>query len=200
MAVADLHYGYEVNRRRRGELTPAWGMEACEVELMRLIEDHRPQTLILAGDIMDGSGSFRETVEWIRRLESRVQRLVCLRGNHDRAPLRKVVAFHAWHREGEFVFHHGDRFDQVAEETGVDDLVHIVGHEHPAVRFTDGAGMRVKLPALVRETVAKRAERWVLPAFSPWAAGGEYRSSCERIATWACAPGWVFDADRVRDG
>lgn len=192
MALADIHYGFETNRRRRGELLPEWGMAATEAQLVALIEEHEPETLILVGDIMDGGGSVNETLALLERLGGLVERLVCLRGNHDRVGLRRSVEFCPWHREGAFVFHHGDRFEKVHGETDEPGCIHVVGHEHPAVRLTDGAGMRLKLPALVRERLDGESERWVLPAFSLWAAGGEYRSTCERIETWICAPGRVF--------
>ncbi|HCN30416.1 MAG TPA: hypothetical protein DIT64_17080 [Verrucomicrobiales bacterium] len=186
MAVADVHYGYERNRRRQGALLPDWGMAACAETLRALLDEHQPRRLILAGDIMDGAGSAEETADFLEQLRPLAE-LVCLYGNHDRAGLRKRLNLARAHREDGFIFHHGH--ESVEAEAG---LIHITGHEHPAVRLGDGAGLRLKLPALVRERLPDGGERWILPAFSPWAAGGEYHSSCGRIATWVCAPGRVW--------
>lgn len=186
MAVADLHYGYERHRRRQGALLPDWGMAATAETLHALVADHAPQRLILAGDIMDGAGSAEETAVFLEELRSRVV-VVCLRGNHDRPALSRRLTMERTHSEEGFLFHHGH--ETVEAEPS---LIHITGHEHPAVKLSDGAGLRLKLPALVCEGLPCGGQRWVLPAFSPWAAGGELDSAHERLATWVCAPGRVW--------
>lgn len=193
MAVADLHFGYERHRSARGALLPDWGMAACESAMLELVEGYRPECLILVGDVMDGSGSAGQTSAFLKRLSEKVNRVVCLRGNHDRVALGREMEFRAWHQEGVFLFHHGDRFEAVraAQEDPDSRMIHVVGHAHPAVRIADGAGLRLKLPALVQECLTDGKERWVLPAFSHWAAGGAYRSEAKHLATWVCAPGRV---------
>lgn len=186
MAVADLHYGYERHRRRQGALLPDWGMAATAEALHALLADHAPQRLILAGDIMDGAGSAEETAAFLAELRCRVE-LVCLRGNHDRPALGRHLPMERTYSDAGFLFHHGHEL--VEAEPG---LIHITGHEHPAVKLSDGAGLRLKLPALVCERLPCGGQRWVLPAFSPWAAGGELESAHERLATWVCAPGRVW--------
>jgi len=193
MALADLHYGYEIHRRRYGALLPSWGMAQCEQALLGLLADYRPQRLILVGDIMDGSGSAHETAALLQRLRGHVSELVCILGNHDRPALRRGCEFVETHQEGEFVFHHGHRWEQVKESTvNGQERVHITGHEHPAVHLYDGAGLQLRLPALVQERINEQTQRWILPAFSPWAAGGEYCSGHERLATWICGPGRIW--------
>lgn len=187
MAVADLHFGYETRRQRAGALLPDWGMPQCEASLHTLLLDHQPQRLILVGDIMDGGGSVEQTLALLQRLRDRVE-VVCVEGNHDRAGLRRGVAMTQSHREKGFLFEHGHL--PLSEYEGVI----ITGHEHPAINLRDGAGLRLKLPVLVQEQTAPATQRWILPAFSPWAAGGEYRSGHARLKTWACAPGRVWQA------
>lgn len=189
LAVADLHFGYEIQRRQQGALVPDWGMEACEASLLSLIRDHQPRRLILVGDIMDGRSSATETAALLDRLQSTVAEIVCILGNHDGATLRKTRAFVETHREASFRFSHGHQWQ--IEPTD-EPLTHIIGHEHPAIDFHDGAGLSLKLPAFVQERINPTTERWILPAFSPWAAGGPLRNPHERLATWACAPGRVW--------
>lgn len=186
MAVADLHFGCERHRRRQGALLPDRGMAATAETLRALLADHAPRRLILAGDIMDGAGSAGETAAFLEVLRSRVE-VVCLRGNHDRPALGRRLRMERAHREEGYLFYHGH--EPVEAEPG---LIHITGHEHPAVRLCDGDGPRLKLPALVCERLPCGGQRWVLPAFSPWAAGGELDSPRERLATWVCAPGRVW--------
>jgi metallophosphoesterase superfamily enzyme len=197
LAVADIHYGFEVQRRRSGALLPPWGMEACEETLRDLIRDHRPRRLILVGDIMDGSGSAHETAALLDRLQALVGEIVCILGNHDRAALKKAWRFVPAHREEAFHFCHGHEW-RAEESCGhALELTHVMGHEHPAIDFYDGAGLSLKIPAFVQERVNERTQRWVLPAFSPWAAGGKMkrRPGHERLATWACAHTRVWRHD-----
>ncbi len=190
LAVADLHFGYEARRRREGALMPDWGMAQGEQALHDLLTDHQPQRLILVGDVMDGAGAVAETLALLERLRARVE-VVCVEGNHDRAGLRRAGQFLPHWQEGAFWFEHGHLPLNPAPGRFV-----ITGHEHPAVRLADGAGLRLKLPALVQEQLTSECERWILPAFSPWAAGGEYSSPCPRLATWLCAPHRVWPIDR----
>ena len=197
LAVADVHFGYELNRaRQHGALLPQWGMEATEQRLVDLLSHYQPRTLVMVGDIMDGGGSIRETMRLLGRLRRQVAQLVCVEGNHDRAVLKRDEQFVPWHCGDGFVFQHGHRFSAVLNATGGGGAaVHITGHEHPALQFSDGAGLRLKLPALVQDRITTaNIEHWILPAFSPWAGGAVYQSQHERLATWACSEGRVLKA------
>lgn len=185
MAVADVHFGYEARRRRAGALLPDWGMPQCERVLHELVQDHQPARLILAGDIMDGNGTVEETLELLQRLTTKVE-LICVLGNHDRAGLRRGMSMTPSHREGDFLFEHGHL--PLSDHEGVI----VTGHEHPATHIRDGAGLRLKLPTMVQEQISARTQRWILPALSPWAAGGEYTSGHKRLHTWVCAPGRIW--------
>lgn len=194
MAVADIHFGYEVHRAGQGALLPNFGMPQVEQTLHALIADHLPRRLILVGDIMDGSASASETLKLLENLQPHVPEIVCILGNHDRPGLRKNWPFVDAHREPGFLFSHGHQFKAVEKQAGDADAVHITGHEHPAVALNDGAGLRLKLPALVREKIGVSRERWLLPAFSPWAAGGTYKSAAI-VEQWICAPTRVWRHD-----
>jgi metallophosphoesterase superfamily enzyme len=191
LAVADIHFGYESVRRMQGALMPDWGMAQSEQTLRDLLAHHKPKRLILVGDIMDGKSSAKETAALLDRLATLVAEIVCILGNHDKAALKKVWQFVETHREESFAFSHGHQW-QARIKTEEEAVTHIIGHEHPAVDLSDGAGLRLKLPALVQEQVDERTQRWILPAFSPWAAGGVPPRKHERIALWACAPTQVW--------
>ena len=197
LAVADIHFGFELNRaRNHGALLPQWGMAATEQRLVELLEHYKPQSFIIVGDIMDGGGSIRETIHMLARMRERVPQLICVEGNHDRAALKRDERFVPWHCGEGFVFQHGHRFAKVLNDTqAASSAIHITGHEHPALHFSDGAGLRLKLPALVQDRISSaNVEHWILPAFSPWAGGSIYESRHERLATWACSEGRVLKA------
>ncbi|HEY1083473.1 MAG TPA: hypothetical protein VGE29_14485, partial [Prosthecobacter sp.] len=148
--------------------------------------------LILVGDIMDGSGSAAHTGELLTVLEQQEVELVLIEGNHDKAALKKARAFVHSHGEEEFIFHHGHLGIAPPSvllrhpDTGSRRIL-VTGHQHPAVSIQDGAGLRLKLPVLVQQRYSAGLDHWILPAFSPWAAGGTYTSEHTRLATWACA-------------
>ncbi len=197
MALSDLHYGYEIHRGGTGSLLPQWGMQQCRTTLLALIQDHQPRRLILVGDIMDGSGSVKETGIFLDSLRSHVAELILIEGNHDRSALRKGWQFLKHHREENFVFHHGHHgitppsmVDQLPDDGPAVTL--ITGHEHPAISLSDGAGLRLKLPAFIQQNLQPGRDHWILPAFSPWAAGGRYSSPHAPLATWACAPARIW--------
>jgi metallophosphoesterase superfamily enzyme len=110
----------------------------------------------------------------IARLRSFCEPIV-LAGNHDRQLRGAVPLLDQWQCDG-FHFHHGHCASEIA------DRIQIIGHHHPARSVTDGAGLRLKLPAFVQQ-----GNCWILPAFSPWASGAAWQPDAEsRI--WLCTP------------
>ena len=198
LAVADLHYGYELTMRQAGGLFPQWGMEDIRARLQSLISHYAPEKLILAGDIMDSHGCAEETLTLLASLKLKVPELICLEGNHERPSLLKRWDFRSWHREEEYLFHHGHVPEKIlgCAEAAHQAKIQITGHWHPAVSLDDGAGTRIKLPALVLRKTPRLLQHWVLPAFSPWARGGrmpkEDSQANSRTEMWACHKRRVF--------
>lgn len=179
LAVADLHFGYELSQRAAGALVPLWGMGSIEHRLTELLTDYEPAQLIVAGDLVHDGTSERAAGELLDRLRARCE-VVIVAGNHDRQ-LRGIMPFvERWETPG-YIFHHGHC--QADDDSA---RIQIIGHHHPAAAIGDGAGLRLKFPALVQQ------ERcWILPAFSPWAGGVLWRDDgASRI--WLCTPGRVL--------
>ena len=174
LVVADLHFGYEISQRAAGRLVPMWGMTTIEERLRALIADYEPQRLIIAGDVVHDRAAAGEARELICRLRE-ICEVVVLAGNHDRA-LASIDGIAAEWREDDFVFHHGHC------EPAHNREIQIIGHHHPTGTVHDGAGLRLKLPAFVQE-----GRCWILPAFSPWAAGAAWRAT-EQSRVWLCTP------------
>lgn len=196
LAVSDLHFGYEVSRRRDGGLWPLWGMETIEARLRAMVEEWAPEQLILVGDIVDSSAAPEEAITWLASLSDLCPEVILIEGNHDRGEVKRHFEFVPWYRKGEFFFHHGhrDRLDAGAGESAVG--IEVTGHFHPSVRFNDGAGTSLKLPALTREVFVKEGrELWRLPAFSPWAGGHPAKptGSESTFSQWACGGKRIFE-------
>jgi len=184
LAVADLHFGYELSQRAAGRLLPMWGMASIEERLMELIADYEPRQLIIVGDLVHDRTSADAAAALLKRLRKRCV-VVALSGNHDRGVARSIDLLPRWETPG-FVFQHGECMPEAGEG------IQIIGHHHPAAIIRDGAGLRLKFPALVQQ------ERcWILPAFSPWAGGVVWPDDgASRI--WLCTPGRVLRVDGNR--
>ncbi len=87
------------------------------------------------------------------------------------------------YRMGSCLFHHGDGTRELGPEE-----VEIVGHVHPAFSWSDGAGLRLKVPALV-----EGPRRIILPSFSEWSAGAAWNDRLEEgERIWLVSPRKVW--------
>ena len=174
LAVADLHFGYEISQRAAGRLMPMWGMQSVEERLLQLLADYRPLRLIILGDIVHDRASAAEARELLDRLRASCE-VIAILGNHDRRLGSTLGAVDSWQSTG-FHFHHGHCAADTPER------IQIIGHHHPAGTIRDGAGLRLKLPAFVQQDGC-----WIMPAFSPWAAGAAWQPQAD-CRTWLCTP------------
>lgn len=173
VVAADLHWGYAASHRAQGNLLPVWGDGAIAARLDALLRDYAAAEMIWLGDSL-------HTLVGADRAEAylagcRVP-VTIVAGNHDR---RWERACSPTELRGRFFFHHGDTDHAVPSGT-----IEIIGHHHPAATWNDGAGGRLKLPALVASP-----SRLILPAFSPWAAGAPWNARLragERL--WGISP------------
>ena len=172
LAVADLHFGYELSQRAAGRLVPMWGMASIAERLLQLVEDYHPRRLIILGDLVHDKTAALEAAKLLQSLAAHCD-LVVVAGNHDRHLRGHVEMVDSWETE-HFHFHHGHC---AADAT---DRIQIIGHLHPAGVITDGAGLRLKCPAFVQQ-----ARCWIMPAFSPWASGTRWTGD-EPGRMWLC--------------
>jgi uncharacterized protein len=153
---------------------PMWGMQSIEERLLDLLADYKPERLVIVGDIVHDRNAAPEAGALIERLRSSCE-VIVLTGNHDRHLGRWIQMRHEWQCDG-FHFHHGHCTLETAGR------IQIIGHHHPAGTIRDGAGLRLKLPAFVQQDSC-----WILPAFSPWAAGAAWRAA-PNSRMWLCTP------------
>lgn len=181
LAVADLHYGYAWTHRMRGQLMPLSAPEDTGARLEVLLAEYQPRVLAVLGDIVHGPLPTREVrlefQQMIERLEQRAE-VQLIAGNHDRTLSSEIGRpLPRENRAGSHRLLHGDGH---TETNGAQFLVEakasggrlIIGHEHPAISISDRVTSSAKVPCfLAGESLL------VLPAFSPWAAGGDFRST-----------------------
>ncbi|ACB76426.1 metallophosphoesterase [Opitutus terrae] len=166
LIVADLHWGYVESHRAQGNLLPAWGDADIAARLRALLQDYQPAEMIWLGDSLHTLAGRAAAESFLQTLSVPV---VLVSGNHDVRWTRAAETTAV--RRGGFFLHHGDQPAAVPQS-----CIEIVGHHHPAFVWSDGAGTHLKLPALVASP-----RRFVLPAFSPWAAGMPWKPAGEEI-------------------
>ncbi len=155
LVIADLHWGYAASHRSRGNLVPWWGDEHIEDRLQSLIADYQPAEMLWLGDIVHAAEGGARAETFLRSSKTPV---TLIAGNHDR---RWSTARDRSVSRGPFFFHHGDKPHDVPAGH-----VEVIGHHHPAFDWGDGAGSRLKIPALVSSNQAAHSS-----GVSPWAAG-----------------------------
>jgi uncharacterized protein len=178
LAVADLHFGYELSQRAAGNLFPLWGMQTIEKRLKELLRAYNPTRLIILGDLVHDRAAAREAIHLVKRL-SRYCNVLLIAGNHDHELTNVIDLVDSWTTK-RFHFHHGHCMIDCP------DRIQIIGHYHPAGTMADGAGLRLKLPAFVQEK-----NRWLLPAFSPWSSGTDFTPD-QQSRVWLCSPRRIF--------
>ena len=101
LAVADLHFGYELSQRAAGRLVPLWGMSSIEDRLVELLDEYRPRKLVIVGDLVHDQASSAAAAELLARLRERCE-VITLAGNHDRHAEQRSSLFRAGRRRISF--------------------------------------------------------------------------------------------------
>lgn len=168
LVVADLHLGYETALEAQGILIPRVQTEAIKEALVRAIDRHRAERLVLLGDVKhDFSRNMGQEVRDVRFVLDSISELVeivIVKGNHDNFIENIVSRIHI-PVVNKYVlmgvtFVHGHR--------PCPDRPLVIGHEHPSVKIVDSVGAYLKMPC---HLVLRQEKIVVLPAFSPLAAG-----------------------------
>ena len=185
LAVADLHLGYAWAHRAEGQLMPVGVNEDTTERLLALLDIYPAEEVIVLGDIVHRAvavPALLSELRWMALTIGDRARLRLIGGNHDRG-LATILAQAGLALEidttaeiGPHLLLHGDEPDEavattrLAAQAGLGGKV-ILGHEHPAIVLSGGVASSCKCPCFLAGPGAL-----ILPAFSPWAAGGDVRS------------------------
>jgi putative SbcD/Mre11-related phosphoesterase len=183
LVVADIHWGYAQSHRRAGNLLPLWGNEATAERLRRLVRHYEPRMMIWLGDSLHKPSDAEAAEDFLEEI-AHVEAIV-IAGNHDRKWKR---ADRAEFVLGDYVFHHGHRTRELDPH-----VVEVIGHLHPAMSLGDGAGLSLKMHALVHG-----ARRIVMPSFSDWSSGTPWREElAEGEKLWLISPKKIWPVTRA---
>lgn len=188
LVLADLHIGYEEEKRNRGVLLPAAQRRLFIDEIERLLERHDVERIVLAGDVKHEFGRISQQ-EWsgvlgfLRRLQEHAV-VEVIAGNHDTllAPIlaKEPIPLVKSALLGDVLVVHGDAtLKELIEEGALkkEELAAaktvVMGHEHPALRLTDGIRTETVKCFLVGKTRQGRRSLplVVVPSFNPLSYG-----------------------------
>jgi putative SbcD/Mre11-related phosphoesterase len=166
MIAADLHLGLEYELAKQGINIPYQWNRILD-EIMHLLEEHKPDRLILLGDVKHGvpATSFQEKREiplFFERLLEVVEKIDITRGNHDaniQNFLPKEVNLYSskgiiFGDDFRIAAMHGHAWPKPAIMTT--DAV-IMAHNHPTVMLNTPIGVRITQPAWIRGTIEPEA-------------------------------------------
>ena len=172
--AADLHLGFEAVAASDGAHFPKRQKAVLLHRLCAILDRHRPELLVIAGDFKHNFGRMlRQEMDEVREvleyLDSRVD-VLFVRGNHDNflqnllpegTPLPERLVL------GRFRVAHGHR--EVAFPPGAAGPM-VLAHEHPSLKLWDAVGARASAPAFLFEAGSATL---VIPALSPLASGSD---------------------------
>jgi putative SbcD/Mre11-related phosphoesterase len=186
LAIADLHLGFDEALTHEGLLVPHLQLEAVRERLNSIIaylaisSAHSLKTLIINGDLRHQFGPLskresQEALDLLAELSVLTECIILVQGNHD-GDLESLVRnqtgveFCQAHREGSFLFSHGDR--RPARLSPHIRTV-IIGHEHPAVGLRDPVTGRVELYKCFLKGCYRGRTLLVQPSFNPLSVGSD---------------------------
>lgn len=188
LMVADLHLGKASLLRQAGAALPRGTTTRDLARLSALIEDHRPDRLIVLGDLIHGAerkeAAWLDTLATWRSAQADVE-LVLVAGNHDRHMPLTALGFAI---ETEIV---AEPFLLLHAPDRATDLHVLAGHVHPGIVLRDGR-MRLRLPAFW-----SGPHRSLLPAFGSLC-GLTPRQPDAGDHVFAVTPGGIVDLSTTR--
>ena len=175
LVVADLHIGVEYELERKGIKIPLQWKEMAE-EILDLKEGTGAETLIINGDLKHGipaeKWEFRDLRSFFVEIKNAFRNIHLVKGNHDGGMQYEMPSWVTIHPGTGFVYSgvgifHGHAWP--SEETRKSDIL-LMGHMHPAVRFTDSLGNSQNEPCWIRGKYGDK-EIVVMPAMSRFYGG-----------------------------
>lgn len=186
LIISDLHIGYEEEGREMGVLLIDEQREYYRRELARVVDG--VQQVILNGDVKHSFGTITkqewEQVSWLLRWLDERATVTVVAGNHDRLLLpivqkRGMELVDAYLLDNTLIVH-GDNTAATLIEKGAvtkEEFAQcktvVLGHEHPAIRLSDGIRSERAKCYLVGERTLEGAKKRVIvmPAFNPYSTG-----------------------------
>lgn len=143
LIAADLHLGKSAAFRAHGLPVPEGDTARDLTRLTKLIEEHRPDHLLIAGDLFHAdAGSGDGTLDtFMAFLDAIAIRFTLVTGNHDRKIRRMPPSIsQVCHLDidGLRIIHKPEEADE--------GMANLCGHIHPVLRIPDGRNTSLRMP------------------------------------------------------
>jgi len=176
LVMTDLHIGYEETLKDKGVFLPKTQYKKIEEKIENILERVDIKTIIILGDLKHEFGKisdqeWRETKKIINFLESKVKKIILLRGNHDTilGPIAgdKNLEVKDYYIKDGMAFLHGDKKRIEVLDKKIKKI--FLGHMHPAITINKGVKKETYKCFLVGKY--KDKEIVILPSFFPLVEG-----------------------------
>jgi hypothetical protein len=200
LVIADPHIGLEEALHRRGVLLPSTQSAELVKEISKVPKNSYDE-VVIAGDLKHEFGTILSQ-EWkdITTLLDFFgsKNITAVKGNHDILldPVLKKRGLNVvpWVKRKEVLITHGDR--EPDNLKGVKTI--IMGHEHPAIRISDGPRSEIFKAFIM--TTYKRRRLIVMPSINPLIGGSDFLTSRHMSPLLKNKPARVFVVeDKVYD-
>ncbi len=187
LILADTHIGYEEDMAEKGIFIPRFQLRRVLELLENALNEVNVDRVVVAGDIkhrFDGLGRLerKELSELFTYLQSRVNEIVIVRGNHDNylPILQRKFNFSLVNEYiiDRYLIIHGHR-DLKLHERGIEWDILIMGHEHPSITLRDELGIVGKFACYLIGTLRNGKKFIVLPAVGAYQTGSKISLSPE---------------------
>lgn len=154
LIISDIHIGYEIKLQKLGLQIPYHSEERMIKQVTELIEEYKPEKVILNGDIKHEfallEGKIKQTVIKFLEIISSKSELIIIKGNHDNSILGLLKHLHYeiqdYYIYKNYFFCHGDTYYPESEKEEIKTI--IIGHQHPAIVLKN-AGRKEKFKCLL---------------------------------------------------
>ncbi len=185
LIIADLHIGYEEHLNRKGILVPRSQFDEMEKEILGLLDEVKPKTIVINGDLKQefdriSEQEWKDTFRLLEILAANCPEIILVRGNHDtilkpiikRFGKRKIKIVN-YYEIGDMIIFHGEEFDESVWKTIKRKKTLIIAHEHPAISLTEGNKTEIYKCFLLGKWKDKKIV--VMPSFIPIVEGMDLR-------------------------
>ncbi|MBI2549167.1 metallophosphoesterase [Candidatus Woesearchaeota archaeon] len=159
LIISDLHIGFEEAMNKQGVFIPRFQLEETMKRLESILQQVRPKTIIINGDLKDEFGviskqEWRDTFKLLEFLEKRCKQVILVKGNHDMilGPIaeKKGMSIVDYLLLDGYIICHGHQLieelikknnqsNQSQDEARVKKAhTIIIGHEHPCISLKEG--------------------------------------------------------------
>ncbi len=175
LVIADLHIGVEYELEKKGIRIPRQWENIAE-EVKRLKCETEAEMLLINGDLKHGipseKGEFRDVRMFLREINGFFEEIHIVKGNHDGGLQYDVPERVNLHPGSGFVLEkigifHGHAWPS---KDVMESNVLVMGHMHPAIRFTDSLGNSQGEPCWIKGKYGEK-EIIVMPAMSKFYGG-----------------------------